>query len=54
MSNLTGWSEDAQLAMQNGNGYFTWWDRVKTGVLFAGIVAVVWAWNRDKKSRELL
>ena len=49
---LHGWNDDAQEAMKNGSAYFAWWDRAKTGVLVAGIVAVIWAWNKDAQSKR--
>jgi hypothetical protein len=51
---INGWNEDAQSAMENGSAYFQWWDRVKTGVLFAGIAAVIIAYNADKESKRRL
>jgi hypothetical protein len=49
---VDGWTEDANQAMANGNGYFTWWDRVKTGVLLAGVVAVVLAYRANEASKR--
>lgn len=49
---LVGWTEDAETAFANGNGYFHWWDRVKTGVLIAGVVAVVLAYRANEASKR--
>jgi hypothetical protein len=52
MRQLGGWSEDATTAMQNGAAYFEWWDRVKTGVLVAGLLAVAFAWHANERSKR--
>lgn len=49
---IQGWTEDAQQAFTNGNGYFQWWDRVKTGVLVAGIFAAVLAYRANERSKR--
>ena len=49
---LGGWRDDADTAFAAGNGYFSWWDRVKTGVLVAGIVAVMLAYQKNEESKR--
>lgn len=50
---LHGWSDDAAIAMQNGAAYFQWWDRVKTGVLVVGVVALALALRADARSKKV-
>jgi hypothetical protein len=50
---LHGWADDATTAMQNGAAYFQWWDRLKTGVLVAGAVALVLALRADARSKKV-
>jgi hypothetical protein len=49
---LQGWREDADEAFAGGNGYFKWWDNVKTGVLVAGILAVMLAYRANESSKR--
>lgn len=49
---VDGWSEDAETAFANGNGYFQWWDRAKTGILIAGVAAAFLAYQANERSKR--
>lgn len=52
LSGLDAWNADARLAFANGQAYFRWWDRVKTGIFFVGIGALLVAYKVNERSKR--